>query len=170
MRKWLPRLPVCRERELFCKDRIAVMIVISIKNSLRSCKNCALCREYTGQMQRSAYHKIFSKKFYKNAKKHLQCRKSYAIIFLGCERLVQIIGKQPAQATICVDAGGCRVRNSDRRVFPRSMSDLRTGRNNYECDGICTGMLCALRPISRYIVMSCPGRTARSGSPAFLVR
>ena len=47
-----------------------------------------------------------SKKFYKNAKKHLQHRETCAIIHLGCGRLVQ--NKQAAQAAICVDAGGCR--------------------------------------------------------------
>ena len=41
-------------RELFCKDHIAVLIAISIKNSLRSCENYALCREYAGQMRHSA--------------------------------------------------------------------------------------------------------------------
>ena len=46
------------------------------------------------------------KKFYKNAKKHLQHRETCAIIHLGCGRLVQ--NKQAAQAAICVDAGGCR--------------------------------------------------------------
>ena len=50
--------------------------------------------------------RLFAKKFYKNAKKHLQRRETCAIIFLGCGRLVQI--KQAAQAAICVDAGGCR--------------------------------------------------------------
>lgn len=41
-------------RELFCKDHIAVLIAISIKNRLRSSENYALCRVYTGQMQHSA--------------------------------------------------------------------------------------------------------------------
>ena len=49
------------------------------------------------------------------------------------------------EATICVDAGGCRCSHRGGRVFPRSMSDLRTGRKNYECEGICTALHSAAR-------------------------
>ena len=106
----------------------------------RIAPNSALFSTKTGQLVHnrrvSAERRKSSKKFCKNAKKHLQFVRCRAIIFLGCERLVQIVTsvlRKPRYALMREVACAAW-----RRVFPRSMSDLRTGRKNYGNKGICT--------------------------------
>ena len=86
----------------------------------------------------------FQKKFYFFSKNPLHRRKCCGIIILGCERLVQIKSKlrKPRYALMREVAAALQ---SAGRVFPRSMSDLRTGRKNYGCEGICTALHSAAR-------------------------
>ena len=132
--------------------------------------NSALFLAKTGQLvhnrQASAERRKSVKKFCKNAKKHLQFVRYRAIIFLGCERLVQIVTsvlRKPRYALMREVACAAW-----RRVFPRSMSDLRTGRKNYGNKGIRTLLHSAARTNVRfYFVMCLSGRTVQTRFTGF---
>ena len=136
----------------------------------RFARNSALFSTKTGQLvhnrQVSAERRKSSKKFCKNAKKHLQFVRCRAIIILGCERLVQIVTsvlRKPRYALMREVACAAW-----RRVFPRSMSDLRTGRKNYGNKGICTLLHSAARTNVRfYFVMFLSGRTVQTRFTGF---
>ena len=116
--------------------------------------------------QASAERRKSVKKFCKNAKKHLQFVRCRVIIFLGCERLVQIVTsvlRKPRYALMREVACAAW-----RRVFPRSMSDLRTGRKNYGNKGIRTLLHSAARTNVRfYFVMFLSGRTVQTRFTGF---
>ena len=136
----------------------------------RIAPNSALFLAKTGQLvhnrQASAERRKSVKKFCKNAKKHLQFVRYRAIIFLGCERLVQIVTsvlRKPRYALMREVACAAW-----RRVFPRSMSDLRTGRKNYGNKGIRTLLHSAARTNVRfYFVMCLSGRTVQTRFTGF---
>ena len=115
----------------------------------RIAPNSALFLAKTGQLvhnrQVSAERRKSVKKFCKNAKKHLQFVRYRAIIFLGCERLVQIVTSVLRKPRYALMREVAAVKPKGWRVFPRSMSDLRTGRKNYGNKGICTPLHSAVR-------------------------
>ena len=117
----------------------------------------------------SAKRRIFSKKFRKSPKKHLQHRETCAIIILGCERLgrnATSVLRKPRYALMREVAATPK----GWRVFPRSMSDLRTGRKNYECEGICTALHSAARTNVRDALRGFFPGELPSGSPDFLMQ
>ena len=136
----------------------------------RIAPNSARFLPKTGQKvhnrQASAERRKSVKKFCKNAKKHLQFARCRVIIFLGCERLVQIVTsvlRKPRYALMREVACAAW-----RRVFPRSMSDLRTGRKNYGNKGIRTLLHSAARTNVRfYFVMFLSGRTVQTRFTGF---
>ena len=136
----------------------------------RIAPNSARFLPKTGQKvhnrQASAERRKSVKKFCKNAKKHLQFVRCRVIIFLGCERLVQIVTsvlRKPRYALMREVACAAW-----RRVFPRSMSDLRTGRKNYGNKGIRTLLHSAARTnVHFYFVMFLSGRTVQTRFTGF---
>ena len=136
----------------------------------RIAPNSALFLPKTGQKvhdrQASAERRKSVKNFCKNAKKHLQFVRCRVIIFLGCERLVQIVTsvlRKPRYALMREVACAAW-----RRVFPRSMSDLRTGRKNYGNKGIRTLLHSAARTnVHFYFVMFLSGRTVQTRFTGF---
>ena len=127
-------------------------------------------RRGQGGLSRGRNVKFFQKNFVNQPKNTCNTRQRVIYYSMAANGLYEHpFDTKPA---ICVDAGGCRASCAHRkmRVFPRSMSDLRTGRKNYGCEGICTALHSAARTNVRDALRGFFPGELPSGSPDFLMQ